>query len=93
MEDLLRLAKAGELKGFCFGAITRMAAKPFADFYGRNAAKIWNCSGLEHICTSTSSAPPVSHLPARSVDPPNVPQMAFLNESQSDNAALADFVD
>ena len=67
MEALLRLAKAGELKGFASARSPRMAARPFADFYGRLTAMIWNCSGLEHICTSTSSAPPVSEFAPASV--------------------------
>ena len=45
MEDLLRLAKSGELKGFASARSPRTATGPFAGFYGRLPAMIWNCSG------------------------------------------------
>ena len=62
MEALLRLAKAGELKGSASERSRTTAARRFADFYGRMTAMIWSCSGLERICTSTSSAPPVNEF-------------------------------
>ena len=48
MEDLLRLAKAGELKGFCFGAITDDGRKAFCGFL-RTAA----CNDLELLGLGT----------------------------------------
>ena len=65
MEDLLRLAKSGELKGFCFGAITEDGRKALCGFLRTMPAMIWSCSGLERICTSTSPKPPVNEFPAR----------------------------
>jgi hypothetical protein len=54
MEELLRLAKAGELKGFCFGAITRDGRKALCGFLRTSACNDMELLGLgtylhEHI--------------------------------------------
>jgi hypothetical protein len=54
MEELLRLAKAGELKGFCFGAIMHDGRKALCGFLRTNACNDMELLGLgtylhEHI--------------------------------------------
>jgi hypothetical protein len=54
MEDLLRLAKAGKLKGFCFGAVTEDGSEAFCGFLRTEACNDLELLGLgaylhEHI--------------------------------------------
>ena len=62
MEDLLRLAKSGELKGFCFGAITEDGHRALCGFLRTTACNDMELLGL--ICTSTSPTRLVDELPA-----------------------------
>jgi hypothetical protein len=46
MEDLLRLAKSGELKGFCFGAITEDGHRALCGFLRTTACNDMELLGL-----------------------------------------------